>query len=76
MSEKITCNKCGKEFDLWDIQEDFSIHRQLGYGTKYDGDYLSMNLCCDCMEILIEECSVFPIVERGDAGFVSNLDIW
>lgn len=75
MSEKNTCNKCGKRYDLWDTQEDFSIHRQLGYGTKYDGDYLDIRLCCSCMEELIEKCSVSPIIERCDTEFESTLDI-
>lgn len=55
------CNKCGREFDLWDMQEDFSIQRSLGYGTKYDGDDLFLNLCCDCMEELIDSCKISPI---------------
>ena len=55
------CNKCGKEFDVWDTNEDFTIIRSLGYGTKYDGGFLKMHLCCDCMEKLIDACSVNPI---------------
>ena len=58
-SEK--CNKCGKEFDIWDMQEDFSMQRNLGYGTKYDGDDLFLSLCCDCMEELIDSCKISPI---------------
>lgn len=59
--KKIICNKCGKEFDCWDEQEGFSIHSYCGYGTKYDGDKLDLDLCCDCMEKLIDECVVSPI---------------
>ena len=62
MTEK-TCNMCGKVFDMWDAQENFSIHRRLGYGTKYDGDTLELDLCCDCIEKIIEECKVSPIIE-------------
>ena len=39
--DKQFCNKCGKPFDLWDTQEDFSIMKRLGYGTKNDGDIIS-----------------------------------
>lgn len=46
------CNKCGKEMDIWDRQENFSINRRCGYGTKYDGFGIQLNLCCDCMEEL------------------------
>lgn len=48
------CNKCGKEMDIWDRQENFSINGICGYGTKYDGSKIQLNLCCDCMEELID----------------------
>lgn len=59
----VVCNKCGKPLDMWDTQENFSIHRHLGYGTSYDGDTLDLHLCCGCIEKLIEKCEVSPIVE-------------
>lgn len=62
MTNAITCNMCGKELDIWDVQEAFSIERRLGYGTKYDGDKLRLDLCCDCMEKIIDECKISPIV--------------
>lgn len=63
MEKEIHCNKCGKKFDMWDIQEDFSIRRTIGYGSRYDGDKLNINLCCDCMDGLIEECVISPTQE-------------
>ena len=60
----IICNKCGKTFDVWDEHEGFGIHKHLGYGTKYDGDDLQLNLCCECMENLIDECVFSPIIEN------------
>ncbi len=64
MAKEIICNKCGKKFDFWDTQEDFSIKKSLGYGTKYDGSTLELNLCCECMEKLIEECAISPISDN------------
>lgn len=64
MARTIKCNLCGKQFDIWDTQEGFSINRRLGYGTKYDGDELQLDLCCDCMERIIDECKISPIIER------------
>lgn len=64
MAKKNICNKCGKTFDFWDTQEDFSIERSLGYGTKYDGSTLELDLCCECMEKLIEECVISPISDN------------
>ena len=60
------CNMCGKVLDTWDQQEDFSIEKdKLGYGTSYDGEGLSLHLCCDCMEEIINSCQVNPIIEDG-----------
>ena len=64
MAKEIICNKCGKPFDIWDTQEAFHIYSQLGYGTSYDGDELELDLCCGCMEELIKECKISPIIER------------
>ena len=59
---KHICNKCGKEFDIWDKQEDFSIYRVAGYGTKFDGSKIELDLCCECMEKLVDECIISPII--------------
>lgn len=64
MAKEIICNRCGKKFDFWDTQEDFSIERNLGYGTKYDGSILELDLCCECMEKLIEDCVISPISDN------------
>lgn len=64
MSKQYICNKCGKEFDMWDTQEHFHFYGQFGYGTKHDGSMLELDLCCSCMEALIEECKVNPVIEQ------------
>ena len=63
MSIVRTCNKCGKKFDEWDTEEDFSLYSTLGYGTVYDGSKLELDLCCKCMEELIGSCVISPIVD-------------
>mgnify|MGYP007010767109 CR=1 FL=1 len=66
MSDKRVCNYCGKELDLFDLQEDFSIHRQhIGYGSIHDGDNVDLQLCCDCFDKLVSECNVSPIEEQS-----------
>ena len=55
------CNVCGKPLDIFDFQEEFRLQRSLGYGTKYDGEYLDIRLCCDCMDELIDKCVISPI---------------
>ena len=54
------CNRCGRSLDFWDKQEDFSIIKKLGYGTKYDGQRLRYRVCCSCIEDLIFECVICP----------------
>lgn len=61
--EVLRCNICGKEFDMWDEQEAFSLHKQLGYGTKFDGEYLNINICCECMENIICSCQISPLTD-------------
>lgn len=60
----VICNKCGKQFDQWDMQEDYSIHRQAGYGSSHDGDFIDLDLCCDCMEELIKSCKISPVTHK------------
>lgn len=60
MTQKI-CNKCGKKLNLWDIQQKFFIYTVAQYGSKYDGDEIELDLCCDCMDELIKSCKISPI---------------
>lgn len=64
--KELVCNMCGKELDLWDKQEEFSIYRMCGYGTKFDGDSIELDLCCDCMEKLVDSCVVSPVVSKNN----------
>lgn len=66
MQEKKVCNRCGKELDFFDLQQDFTIHKTIGYGSIYDGDSVHYQLCCDCFDKTAEECAVFPIIEEGE----------
>lgn len=65
---KTLCNLCGKEFDTWDDQGNFGIHTRVGYGSKFDGDDVDLDLCCKCfdklMDELITKCKINPITEN------------
>lgn len=63
LNEEKYCNCCGKKLDFWDIQEDYSIHRRFGYGSKHDMDKLDIQFCIDCFEKIIENCKISPITE-------------
>lgn len=62
--KSIVCNMCGKELDIFDRQENFTIKRErIGYGSVHDGDGLDMRLCCSCLDKLVESCAVDPVIE-------------
>lgn len=54
--DKINCDMCGKEFDEFDKQEMFCIYQsEIGYGSKFDGDNIDIDLCCCCFDKLMDE---------------------
>ena len=63
LTQNLICNHCGKGLDFFDLQNDFSIHKRIGYGSVHDGDDVHMRLCSDCFDKLVEECEVSPIEE-------------
>ena len=60
---------CGKEFDMWDCQENHYIHYDFGYGSKYDEDELEADLCCDCHDKVVDfiksKSKTNPIIPEG-----------
>ena len=61
----IRCNLCGKEVGGYtqDFNDDLFIHTQLGYGSKYDLCDLRFDFCSDCMDKLIDQCVIPPVVD-------------
>ena len=57
------CNLCGKELDMWDMQECFAMKRRIGYGSRYDLCRLDIWLCCDCMDKIIDQCAISPVTD-------------
>ena len=41
--------------DVWDVQEDYTIHTRIGYGSKYDEEEIELHICCDCMDKIIDK---------------------
>ncbi len=56
MTGKNVCDLCGKELDFWDEQENYSIHKEVGYGSKYDGEVIDLRFCCGCFDKLVDQC--------------------
>lgn len=63
MSKELTCNVCGKKFDFWDTQENYNIFTHCGYGSKYDGEIVDLDICCDCFDRLVEGCVISPVLK-------------
>lgn len=65
--EVCVCNMCGRDFDLFDMQEDFGFRYHVGYGSKHDGEYIEAHFCCECFDKLvgvINALSVHPVLEE------------
>lgn len=64
---KLICSMCGKELDEFDLQENFSFKRYIGYGSKYDMNILDFKLCCNCfdraLETLLPMFKINPLTE-------------
>lgn len=59
------CNICGSKMDVWDIQEDYTIHTRIGYGSKYDEEEIELHICCDCMDKIIDKCAISPLASQA-----------
>ena len=67
------CNICGKDFDIFDRQEDFQIKRGskgiIGYGSIHDGEGCDCHLCIKCFDKLMASLrfQIDPFyIEDGD----------
>lgn len=61
------CTMCGKKFDMWDEQENFSIRKTVGYGSGYDGSKINLQLCCGCfdkvLDMIVPMCKEIPVTD-------------
>lgn len=64
------CNICGNPLDEWDLQEDFTIHTVVGYGSKYDLSEVDLRMCCACFDAIVDTCKISPLLEgEQDCGY-------
>lgn len=58
------CNKCGKKFNVFDEQQNFGFNYFVGYGSKYDGSRIELDLCCKCFDEVVDsiaaQCKFSP----------------
>ena len=58
----IKCNFCGKEMDEFDIMLNFTISKEIGYGSVHDGEKVNMRLCCACFDRITHACVIDPFI--------------
>lgn len=68
MAHKVYCNCCGKEFGTFDYFVAQPISFTAGYGSKYDGEGIKIDICADCLDKLIDSCEISPIIPTIGRG--------
>lgn len=65
---KVYCNKCGKLLGGIEAECVEHIDHVIGYGSKYDGEKLAIDLCQTCFDEFVDDMKeryeISPIVER------------
>lgn len=54
VAKQTKCSACGKTFNIWDYQEDFSFDKWIGYGSEHDEQHIEFKLCCDCFDRIFD----------------------
>lgn len=54
------CNYCGISLDEFDLRENFTIHKTVGYGSVHDGEDIDLQLCCRCFDEFVDKCKISP----------------
>ncbi len=61
------CSLCGKELEIYDILNDYSVKRErIGYGSMYDGMALNLCICSDCLDKMILLCKINPLTKAAE----------
>ena len=58
------CNVCGKELNVYDSEANYHLHKNIGYGSKYDMSEIDLHICIDCMDKIIDSCAKSPITGK------------
>ena len=62
-SKPLICSMCGKELNIFDIQENFVFSHHFGYGSKFDYKKIDIRLCCECMDKVLDK--VLPMFNNN-----------
>lgn len=53
MQTQRICSNCGKPFHENDTHFNAHFTKKLGYGSEYDGELITVDLCIDCADYFI-----------------------
>lgn len=68
----IHCDMCGKQFSIFDTQENFGFHyHNIGYGSKFDETSIDVDLCCNCFDKMMDEY-VMPKLQGEETDYIKN----
>ena len=62
VAKNTKCSACGKTFDIYDVQEDFTFDKYIGYGSNHDCEHIKFKLCCDCFDKIFDV--IKPIIKN------------
>lgn len=62
-NDALICSMCSNKLDEFDLQENFSFKRYIGYGSKYDLNIFEARLCCDCFDKILD--TVLPMFKSN-----------
>lgn len=64
----IKCNCCGKAINNQRHPYGLGVHKKIGYGSKFDGQEIEIDLCCNCLDkllnLMIKKFKYNPLLER------------
>lgn len=65
--DKVYCNRCGREIGIIlpeHMGNYLSVDKRWGYGSCYDGEYHSFDLCDKCYGEIIKDFKIPPKAEN------------
>jgi ribosomal protein L40E len=60
-TDKVICNKCGREINKYPVgylDTFFSAQKTWGYGTGYDSETHSFDICAECYAELVSQFKI------------------
>ena len=76
VTKHVVCNMCTKVIDVSSnryLDNYISIEKNWQYGSPYDGEQHTIDLCSDCYDILLGQLKISPGDNTKELVLVENL---